>query len=647
MYTSVILFVVLLLALEFSFSTLFKKNPLYFMLMFKAVWMVMEIGLLRALTEKMIALPFECALQTAQYVMTLGADGFINFITANMLETGIMMLKRIAIDPIKYRLIRVVKLRLKVQAAQRSGTAVPISTPEIEAIGLMTDMLSLMYRFSVDTLGAVIAPITIAVLYLFAAEFEVAKLYAMRASDLRFFMMFSFFILPALWVVDILLFNLEELLWTWKLFEYIQFCHERFKNRSRRWIGLDTTINEELPPDLRAMDQMCLSIQFFMLGALHASGIVMAVLGYMLVLHKSHNIFGDITVIPIFLMMSLAFNFGKKLVFRLADRVQLWMVEGEKEYEEVYDEGPGSRLQGALPPGMAAVDATLAECIEDAFAVGYTDDTLAKLLQEATLYIPPGTAIQAAGTDDRTHSNAIATQPSGEHLTSHGSMLQLQAEGTVASASLGFDPSLASGMMMGGCLSGGPTPVGTWPQHTSWLPQTTGPFANMACIKPMGASTFAPLVRSETTLPVGVPPPPGVCSATYETHEDGLAFKDFMDAFRVEMRKAKDKESRTGRFIPSSHLEKQQQQRIEEQANAIFGVGPMNEFDPLEASDDSEDYDYWPDELVPAGIAVDEPQIGSTSTTASTTESSTASTDVSEETEDGADDYWPVELLVG
>ena len=94
--------------------------------------MVMEIGLLRALTEKMIALPFECALQTAQYVMTLGADGFINFITANMLETGIMMLKRIAIDPIKYRLIRVVKLRLKVQAAQRSGTAVPISTPEIE-----------------------------------------------------------------------------------------------------------------------------------------------------------------------------------------------------------------------------------------------------------------------------------------------------------------------------------------------------------------------------------------------------------------------------------------------------------------------------------------------------------------------------------
>ena len=46
----------------------------------------------------------------------------------------------------------------------------------------MTDMLSLMYRYSVDTLGSVIAPITIAVLYLFKDEFEVASLYAMKVG---------------------------------------------------------------------------------------------------------------------------------------------------------------------------------------------------------------------------------------------------------------------------------------------------------------------------------------------------------------------------------------------------------------------------------------------------------------------------------
>jgi hypothetical protein len=179
-----------------------------------------------------------------------------------------MIFKRIALDPVKFRLIRIIKFRLKVQAAARSSQPVPVNTPELEAIGIMSDMLSLMYRFSVDSLGAVIAPITILVLFLFREEFEIGKLYAMRASDLRFFMFFSFFVIPALWIVDIFLFNLEELLWSWKLYEYIQFCQERFKNRSRRWIGLDTTVNEELPPDLRAMDQMCLSVQFFLLDIL-------------------------------------------------------------------------------------------------------------------------------------------------------------------------------------------------------------------------------------------------------------------------------------------------------------------------------------------------------------------------------------------
>jgi hypothetical protein len=55
-----------------------------------------------------------------------------------------------------------IKFRLKVQTAQRTGQPVPINTPELEAIGLMSDMLSLMYRFSVDTLGSVIGTCTAA-----------------------------------------------------------------------------------------------------------------------------------------------------------------------------------------------------------------------------------------------------------------------------------------------------------------------------------------------------------------------------------------------------------------------------------------------------------------------------------------------------
>ena len=293
LYTSATLFVMLLMVLEFSFSRFFAQNALVFMMLFKVVWIYMESWLLKALNEKLIALPFECALQTSQFVMTLGAEGFIQFITSFVVELLIMIVKRVAMDPIKFKVVRTAKLKVKIAQAQKLSQPVPVHTPELEAIGVMIDMLQSMYRFSVDSLGTVISPMTIAVLYIFRKEYEISSLYGIRDTDLLYYMLFSIIMIPALWFVDIFLHNTLELVWNWKLFEYIEFCTERFRNRTRRWVGLDTAINEELPSDLRTLDQMCFSTQFYFLGALHASGIVMAVLGYMLVLHKGHNMCAD------------------------------------------------------------------------------------------------------------------------------------------------------------------------------------------------------------------------------------------------------------------------------------------------------------------------------------------------------------------
>ena len=171
LYTSVVLFVILLLALEFSFSTLFKANPFFWVLAFKVLWVYMETLLLQLLTEKLIALPFEVALQTSQFVMTLGANGFLAFIQAFLLETTIMIVKRVSVDPIKFRVVRLAKMRVKMAQAARDGDTTPLNTPEIEAIGIMSDMLQLMYRFSVYALGSVISPVTISILYIFRREF--------------------------------------------------------------------------------------------------------------------------------------------------------------------------------------------------------------------------------------------------------------------------------------------------------------------------------------------------------------------------------------------------------------------------------------------------------------------------------------------
>ena len=68
---------------------------------------------------------------------------------------------------------------------------------------------------------------------------------------------------------------------------------------------------------------------------------------------------------------------------RLANRLGVWMVEGEKEHEEEYDEGPQARRAAALPPGMAAIDENIAQTVEDALDAGYDPSAIEVLLRQA------------------------------------------------------------------------------------------------------------------------------------------------------------------------------------------------------------------------------------------------------------------------
>ena len=120
-----------------------------------------------------------------------------------------------------------------------------------------------------------------------------------------------------------------------------------------------------------------------------------------------------------------------------------------------------------------------------------------------------------------------------------------------------------------------------------------------------------------------------------------------MDAFRSEMRETKDFGARAGKFVPSVHLTKQQEQRSSSLANEVFGLAPVGSA-LVEAGSDEEDYDYWPDELVPVEIGAEDAAQTSTSTTDGVSTSTTDSTAETEPTEeDSEDDYWPTELLVG
>jgi len=437
-------------------------------------------------------------------------------------------------------------------------------------------------------------------------------------------------------------------LWNWKLFEYVQFCNERFANRSRRWVGLDDTINEELPPDLRAMDQMCLSTQFYLLGSLHASGIVISVLGYMLVLHKFHNLFGDPMVMPLFIMVTLFLRLSRKIAMRFADRFKIWMVDGEAEHEEEYDEGPKSRNRSALPPGMAAVDATLAECIEDAFSVGYTDETLSKLLAEATSYIPPGSSIQLAASN----TNETSALHPNTTVDTWGAI-----RGGTQWACRPFDN--ASGFQ-------GPHPMhaaeSSAPSFCA-LPTTGCSAMQMPSIGMVPCS--APVLTTLDNVPgpimvaqgvshtegyhqLSTPPilPASGIKSHLGTGGDAV-FSDFMSAFRSEMQAARNEGERLHKLLPRFKEQMPQSSSLTGRANAAM-LGSNTDI-PASIDDDPEDgFDEWPDEFLLLGVGEEEiePVVFPEPETETSTTSDTGTTEDTDEGHELDNETWPIELLL-
>jgi hypothetical protein len=141
--------------------------------------------------------------------------------------------------------------------------------------------------------------------------------------------------------------------------------------------------------------------------------------------------------------------------------------------------------------------------------------------------------------------------------------------------------------------------------------------------------------------------------------EEGAAFREFMSAFRSEIREVRGRGERVAKFVPSHASEAAQAQELRARADEIFGLtgGPLAlgqgpQAAGEELSDDDDSYDYWPDDLLPGAIAEDEAvQDTTTTTTTQDEESSTTSTapteDGSDFDDDDDDDRWPIELLVG
>ena len=107
------------------------------------------------------------------------------------------------------------------------------------------------------------------------------------------------------------------------------------------------------------------------------------------------------------------------------------------------------------------------------------------------------------------------------------------------------------------------------------------------------------------------------------------------------MRQARERDGRLAKFVPSSKLAMQEQAQIDAQANEIFGVSIADDPMLMDNEGTEDDFDYWPDELVPLGVADDAEGAASRTTTSTTSETETTEgTEATDEEDD--EDAWPL-----
>ena len=135
-------------------------------------------------------------------------------------------------------------------------------------------------------------------MYMFCEEFEVNALYGTRGSDLAYFLFFLLFLLPASWVEDAFTNNVNEVVYGWDTTSYMQRQAKRYARRRHLWALSAPAADERLHPWERA-DRVLMTNQLWVLLMLYGSAGAIAMLGYILMLHREYNFWKDPMILPL------------------------------------------------------------------------------------------------------------------------------------------------------------------------------------------------------------------------------------------------------------------------------------------------------------------------------------------------------------
>lgn len=116
-----------------------------------------------------------------------------------------------------------------------------------------------------------------------------------------------------------------ELFHGWKVLDYLKFAKHRFSHRQVRWRSNEAAEDESLSEEIRGIDLLCFSTQYYFILCLSTTGILFNVFAIQVFLKKNYNPFSDkmgpflavLIYIICFCIHRLCFFVGKKFLWHV------------------------------------------------------------------------------------------------------------------------------------------------------------------------------------------------------------------------------------------------------------------------------------------------------------------------------------------
>eukprot|EP01029_Cantina_marsupialis_P013339 TRINITY_DN2955_c0_g4_i3.p1 TRINITY_DN2955_c0_g4~~TRINITY_DN2955_c0_g4_i3.p1 ORF type:complete len:2510 (+),score=474.52 TRINITY_DN2955_c0_g4_i3:87-7616(+) len=354
-FTSVILALCLIFVVEFSFWSDFGTYIWFVIVALRFIGIGVELILEIQLKETLLLCPLMSTVLLIQQLITFGADDFTDFLLSYFVEFALMVFERVFFDPGAKRTMEWSRVKMTLgfiwlrnkfnlnigsslvaemeqekrneEIMRRREVDFEVAAKEANTVEPILDAFAVYCN---ETMALFYQPFLIMVLWIFRDEIVLPDQYGIKQQDMEYYLWFSVVILFFQLCADMFLHNVQELFHGWKIYDYLVYTRYRFSQREMRWKGLEDSLDECIEEGMRTLDQMCFSSQFYLMSALHTTGLMFIILAAEIMIRSDYNMFGDPAMLIIVPFVVIVCKIVRWTCIKFEKRVGIWELKHAK-----------------------------------------------------------------------------------------------------------------------------------------------------------------------------------------------------------------------------------------------------------------------------------------------------------------------------